>query len=173
MNISILGLENNQLLEVHERKTGVADKVRALAAIQVRVDLVLVQIDGYTQISDGFLEHTETGVAPSSRQVVQRTCLIGLFYDALKVTNCVVEAMQSKVKDTTQEKHLLVFRAVLQRSRQVFLGIFKHLVLSLWLDRLVHRVLHDGHGSHQVRVALSRLHLSGSREERDGLLIVR
>ena len=101
MNICILRFKNNQLLEVHESETGVADKVRALATIQVRVDLVLVQIDRYAQVGDGLLEHAETGVAPSSRQVVQRTSLIGLFYDALKVANCVVEAMQGKVKDAT------------------------------------------------------------------------
>lgn len=135
--------------------------------------MILVQVDRDAQIRDGLFEHAEAGVAPSARQVMQRTCFIGLFNDALEVTDGVVEAMKGKVEDAAKQQNLLIFRAVLESSGQVFLRVLQHLVLGLWLDRFVHGVLHDRHGAQKVRVTLVGLYLSCAREERDGLLIVR
>ena len=102
MDARVFGLEYNELLEVHEGKASVTYEIGTLASVEVRIKQILVEIDGNTEIGDGFLEHTETGVASSSSQIVQSICLISLFYNSFKIANGVIKSMQCKIKNTSQ-----------------------------------------------------------------------
>ena len=144
MDHGILRLDHNQLLEVHEGKTGISNQIGTFTSIQVSVKKVLIKIDRDRKVSDCLFEHTQACIASSTGQVVLGVGLLGLLDDSFQVSDRIVEEMEGEIDKAAQVEHLIVFRRVLKALIEVTLGIFKHFSLCFRFDRLVEGISDNG-----------------------------
>ena len=85
MDHGILGLQENQLLEVQECQCCVTKEVGALSSVEVGIWDFFIELDRASQVCYSFLKHTETGMAPTTSYEMLCSWLLIQVYDCIQI----------------------------------------------------------------------------------------
>lgn len=85
MDHGILGLQENQLLEVQESQSCVTKEVGTLSSVEVCIRDFFIEFDRASQVCYSFLKHTEAGMATTTSYEMLCSWFLIQVYDCIQI----------------------------------------------------------------------------------------